>query len=75
MERDIGARIKQFRLARDMSQERIEKATGIKQQSISDYERGVSEPSIATLWRLADFFCVTLDDLVGRTPPNNTSEV
>ena len=44
----------------------VEKATGIKNQNISRWERGEVLPSIDFCVKLADFYGVTLDELVGR---------
>ena len=38
----------------------------VKQSSINRYEQGQSAPSLETLVRYADYFDVSLDDLVGR---------
>lgn len=39
---------------------------GINLRTYQNYEGGRSEPSIAQLIKLADFFMVSLDELVGR---------
>ncbi len=45
------------------------KEIGISQQCYSRYERGEHEADYKTLIKLADFFEVSLDELVGRTAP------
>ena len=55
----------------------IRKSSGKKQREVAEYlevnirtyqyyEGGQNEPSIAQLIKLADFFMVSLDELVGR---------
>ena len=39
----------------------------------SRYETGDREPSIDTMMRIADFFEVTIDDIVGRRMPDESS--
>ena len=48
------------------TQTEIAKGTGISQQKISYYESGKHSPSIEECIRLADFYGVSLDVLVGR---------
>ena len=49
-----------------LSQSALAKATGISQQKISYYESGKHSPPIEDCLRLADFYGITLDELVGR---------
>lgn len=54
------------RKARNISQEKLAKAIGITQAQISYYEKDINEPSISICERLADFYGISLDELVGR---------
>ena len=49
----IGYRVKQARLDKDMSQEDLSKASGIQQADISRIEKGAANPSMKTLMRIA----------------------
>ena len=50
-------------------------ATGIDQRTLSNYETGKTSPDSFALIKLADFFGVSIDYLVGRTDmPKNTPE-
>ena len=60
-------RIKQLRQEKGLKQEELAKEFGIAQQTISNYEKGIREPDITTLKKLADFFDVSLDFLLGKT--------
>lgn len=44
----------------------VAKATGISQGLLSEYKSGKKEPSIPNLQKLADYFDVTVDDLLGE---------
>lgn len=48
------------------SQSSLAKATGLKQQMISWWEAGKGLPNIDFCVQLADFYGITLDELVGR---------
>ena len=60
-------RIKQLRQEKGLKQEELAKEFGIAQQTISNYEKGIREPDISTLKKMADFFDVSLDFLLGKT--------
>ena len=49
-----------------LTQMQLAKAIGVGQSSVSDWLNSKSEPSIDNLWKLADFFDVSIDFLVGR---------
>ena len=68
-------RIKDLREDRDLRQSDLAKATGIDQRTISNYETGKSNPDSFALIRLADFFDVSIDYLVGRTERDFYSSV
>lgn len=48
------------------NQVRLAKLTGISQSAISAWLLGKKEPSILSLWILADVFDTTVDELIGR---------
>ncbi len=58
--------IRELRTKMNLSQVETAKKLGIAQTTLFNYENGVSEPNIATLTKLADFFNVSIDELVGR---------
>ena len=64
--RDIGIRLKIIRQKNCLSQREVSKALGVTQPVYSDYERGMTEIPVSRLARLADFYKVSLDCLVGR---------
>lgn len=49
------------------TQEEIAKITNKTRQTVSQYVNGISEPSYDTLVKIADYFDVSIDFLLGRT--------
>ncbi len=62
----LHERIKDLRQARHMTQVELAKELGLTKQCVSNWENGNIAPSIEMLMRLADFFCVSTDYLLGR---------
>lgn len=62
----IGKRLRELRKAQSMTQEQLASFLKTAKSTISQYENNINEPDLGTLIRIADFFAVTLDDLVGR---------
>ncbi len=58
--------LRELRSMRGLGQQQLADLLQISVKTISHWETGYSEPSISQLILLADFFEVTLDDLVGR---------
>lgn len=59
-------RLKSLREDKDLKQSDVAKLLNVSQVSYGRYELGLSEPSIDSLIKLADFYNVSLDYLVGR---------
>lgn len=60
-------RLKEIRQEKNLSQTDIAKALGVTRQAISLYEKGDREPKIDTWQKLADFFKVPTEYLMGIT--------
>lgn len=58
--------LKMLRLARGLTQQELAKQLGLSPVTISGYELGLREPSIEMLERIADYFGVSVDYLLGR---------
>lgn len=50
-----------------ITQEKIAEVTGKTRQTVSQYVNGISEPGYDTLVKIADFFDVSVDYMLGRT--------
>ncbi len=60
-------RLKELRHEKNLSQKDLAKKLNISQQAISLYEKGDREPKIDTWQKLADFFKVPTEYLMGIT--------
>lgn len=49
-----------------ISQYMLSKKLGVHQSTICNWLNGKKEPSIESLWKLADYFDVSVDYLIGR---------
>lgn len=58
--------LKKLRKARRLSQQNLADELEISQQSINKYETSKTEPDIFILTKMADFFDVSVDYLVGH---------
>lgn len=63
----IGQRIRLLRNEKELLQKDLAKQLNLSQQTISLYESNKREPDYETLKKIADFFCVSIDYLLGRT--------
>lgn len=64
---DFDLRLKELRQAKGISQQWLATALNTSQNTISRYETGEREPGIAELIKIADYFRVSIDYLVGRS--------
>lgn len=60
-------RLETLRKARKLSQQYMGDYLGVTRQAYAKYENGDSEPDIATINKLASFFDVSTDFLLGKT--------
>lgn len=65
MELMIGEKLKKLRRNRDLTQEEVATHLGISYQAISKWERGDGYPDITMLPALANYFAVSVDELIG----------
>lgn len=63
-------RIRELREDKDLRQADISKITGIDQRTLSNYETGKTNPDSFAIIKLADFFEVTTDYLLGVSDYN-----
>ena len=63
---ELKDNLKTLRNERAITQEQLAKKLNISLKTISHWETGYTEPSISQLITLADFYSITLDELVGR---------
>ncbi len=58
--------LKGLRKAKNISQSVLAEKLNISLKTVSHWETGYTEPSIVQLIQIADFFEVSLDELLGR---------
>lgn len=67
----FGEEIKQNRIERGITQKQVSEATGIPQNTISWIENNQGIPNIYQCILLADYYGITIDELIGRDAPKN----
>ena len=63
----LAKRLKELREERRIYQRELAEILGMSFRGYQNYETGQSEPKLATLIVLADYYQVSIDYLVGRT--------
>ena len=66
MEILIVERIKDLMMTERLSQYALAKSINVSQSTICNLLNGKKEPSVESLWKLADFFDVSVDYIIGR---------
>jgi transcriptional regulator with XRE-family HTH domain len=69
----IARRIRRWRQLASMTQAELAEAVGVTQATLSHYETGKRDVSVATLLRIAEVLGVSLQDLTEATPPARSS--
>jgi transcriptional regulator with XRE-family HTH domain len=64
---ELSKKLRLLRNEKGITQEELGKLFDLAKQSISGYETGDNDPPIDTLVKLADFYNVSLDWLLGKT--------
>lgn len=59
-------RLRKLREEKKLKQAELANAIQVSQRTISSWENGVAQPSLALLKRIANFFCVSADYLIGN---------
>ena len=63
---DFASRLKGLRVRRGLRQKDLASALGLAQTTIANYEQKLRFPDESTLVKIADYFTVSLDELMGR---------
>lgn len=63
----LPERLKKLRIEAGLTQKELAKIIQTSQQNIGFYEKGERQPKNDTLTKLADFFNVSIDYLLGKT--------
>ena len=68
MTEGLGAKLREVRTAKGMSLRSLAQALGVSASLISQVEIGKTQPSVSTLFAMANHLGVSLDELVGNVP-------
>ena len=72
---EIGKKIRELRIARNLTQEALAAELSVTPQAISKWECGTTTPDIQLLPDIAIFFGVTLDELFCLTDDNELDRI
>ncbi len=64
----LGTRIRELRKQKGLTQEAFARELHVSFQAVSNWERGIAPPELETLFRIASFFHVLVDDLLRPSP-------
>lgn len=70
----VGSKIKEYRKKLGINQTELGKKLGVKQNTVAGYEKGEWEVSYDNLFKLADIFEISIDDLFPNTKTNDTGD-
>lgn len=71
----FGETLKKLRLKQNLTQEKLSDFLGVSFQTISKWERGDTYPDIALLPIIAQFFKVSVDELLGINKATDEEEI
>lgn len=71
----FGERLRELRTSKQLSQSEFAKQVRLTKSAVNMYERGEREPSFEVLEKIADYFNVDLDYLLGKTDCKNRASV
>lgn len=63
----LPQRLKELRKENNLSQYKLAEELGVSRGLLSNYEQGSREPDFNTLMLIADYYCVSIDYLMGIT--------
>ncbi|MED3468669.1 helix-turn-helix transcriptional regulator [Bacillus thuringiensis] len=69
----IGDTLKKLRKEQKLTQEQLGDAIGVSKMAISYFEKGKKAPGRESIKKIADYFHVTTDYLLGRTDSTELS--
>ncbi len=61
----LGPHIQQLRKRRDLTLEALAKISGVSKSMLSQIERGQANPTIGTVWALAEALAIDVSELIG----------
>lgn len=62
----LNENIRQHRLSKGISQVELARQLGVTKQCVSNWENDNIQPSVEMLCKIADYFTISTDELLGR---------
>lgn len=72
---DIGAKIRQYRLSKNLTQEALARSLGLSSQAVSKWENGTTMPDIQLLPELSVALGVSIDELFSMTDAHRLARI
>ncbi len=69
---NMNESLHQHRVSRHLTRQEIADLLEISVRTYQTYETGTREPRIEALIKIADFYNISMDDLIGRTFPKDS---
>ena len=69
----FGKNIKELRKERGLTQKQLADVIGVTQGAIYFWEKEINEPTVGYILKLAEFFQVSVDDLLSYAPISATN--
>ena len=63
----LNERLKKLRAVKNVTQQRVADELGVTVGNVQKFEYGTARPKLDNVIKIADFFDVSIDYLVGRT--------
>lgn len=70
----FSKKLKELRLFKDLLQRDVAEDLGIPLTTYNTYERGRTEPTYDFLMQIADYYNITIDELIGYKPKSKAEE-
>ena len=72
---DIGQKIKLLRTNRKLTLDQLAKSSGVSKSMLSQIERGLTNPTLATIWSLTQSLGIEIADLLSDAKANSTEDM
>ena len=66
--KDLGKTLKYLRKRRGLTQEEVGRVFNVVKQTVSNWESDIAKPDLVTFEQIAEFYGVSFDYLLGKTP-------
>ena len=67
MEILFAANVRALREEANLTQKELADRMGTTQRKVSYWESGKIEPDLENLWKICDYFDISIDELIGRS--------